>query len=245
MPHDASRLPDPAAAAAFATTEWSIVIAAGSDSAARQAALERLCRTYWLPVYGFVRQLGNPPETAKDMTQAFFAHILSQDFFATADRERGRFRSYLRQSCRLFLGNEWQKRTAAKRGGGASLVPWETLTPQDESLFATANDPSKEFDRRWALALLRAALARLEAEHAEPEARRQFELLRPFLTARPEPGDYERLASELGVARGTVPVLVHRLGKRYQELIRATVAATVSTRSDVDAELRDCLDALG
>lgn len=244
MTSDALRSPEPTAGAAFATTEWSIVIAAGSDSASRQAALERLCRTYWLPVYGFIRQLGNPPEMAQDMTQSFFAHILSQDFFATASPERGRFRSYLRQSCRWFLGNEWQKRTAARRGGGALVVPWQDLAPEDEKHFATSSDPSKDFDRRWALALLREALTRLEAEHAAPETRRQFELLRPFLTARPEPGEYERLATELGVARGTVPVLVHRLSKRYQELVRATVAATVATRSDVDAELRDCLEAL-
>lgn len=229
----------------FQTTDWSIVLDAGTDGARKRRALDKLCQIYWRPVYGFIRRLGNDPEHAKDLTQAFFAHLLENDFFATADREQGRFRGYLRQSCRLFLGSEWQKRTAEKRGGGHSAVPWETLTPDDERQFATPADPAQDFDRQWALALLRNALARLETEHRTDAERRQFTLLRPYLTARPASGDYDRLAAGLGVARGSVPVLVHRLGKRYQELIRAEVAATVSLRSDVDAELRHCLQALG
>jgi RNA polymerase sigma-70 factor (ECF subfamily) len=123
-------------------------------------------------------------------------------------------------------------------------VPWENLTPADESQFATPADPSTDFDRQWALALLRSAMEKLEAEHSTPAERRQFDLLRPYLTARPAAGDYELLAGKLRVARGSVPVLVHRLGKRYQELIRAQVAATVATRSEVDAELRHCLAVL-
>lgn len=230
---------------AFATTDWSIVLDAGADGSRKRRALEKLCRTYWRPVYGFVRRLGNDAEHAKDLTQAFFAHLLESDFFATADREQGRFRGYLRQSCRHFLGNEWQKRTAEKRGGGQSVVPWGSLTPEDESQFATPADPASDFDRQWALALLRHAMDCLEAEHATADERRTFALLRPYLTARPDPGDYERLAAQLGVSRGSVPVLVHRLGKRYQELIRAEVAATVATRTDVDAELRHCLQSLG
>ena len=229
----------------FETTDWSMVLDAATDGSRKRHALEKLCRTYWQPVYGFIRRLGNDPEQAKDLTQAFFAHLLANDFFATADREQGRFRGYLRQSCRLFLGNEWQKRTAEKRGGGQSTQPWEMLSPEDERQFATPADPATDFDRQWALALLRSALGRLEAEHRTAEERRQFALLRPFLTTRPNAGDYDHLATELGVARGTVPVLVHRLGKRYQELIRAEVAATVALRSDVDAELRHCLQALG
>lgn len=235
----------PAGPGAFATTDWSIVLAAGTDGTRKRRALERLCRTYWRPVYGFVRRLGHDVEAAKDLTQAFFAHILEGDFFSTADPDRGRFRSYLCHSCRLFLGNDWQKRTAEKRGGGVSAVPWENLTPADESQFAQRADPSSEFDRQWALALLRSAMNRLEQEQVAAGETRAFQLLRPFLTTRPAAGDYERLATELGVAHGTVPVLVHRLGKRYQELIRAEVAATVATRSDVDAELRHCLQALG
>jgi RNA polymerase sigma-70 factor (ECF subfamily) len=229
----------------FQTTDWSMVLDAGADGSRKRQALEKLCRAYWRPVYFFVRRLGNDAEHAKDLTQAFFAHLLESDFFATADREQGRFRSYLRQSCRLFLGNEWQKRTAEKRGGGQSAVPWETLTPEDERQFAMPADPATDFDRQWALALLRSALGRLEAEHQTAAGRREFMLLRPYLTARPSPGDYEALATKLGVARGSVPVLVHRLGKRYQELIRAEVAATVALRSEVDAELRHCLQALG
>ncbi len=243
-PHSAA--PEPGRAdGIFQTTDWSILLEAGTDGTRKRQALEKLCRAYWRPVYFFIRRLGNDVEPAKDLTQSFFAHLLENDFFATADREQGRFRGYLRQSCRLFLGNEWQKRTAEKRGGGRSAVPWETLTPEDEQQFATPADPAGDFDRQWALALLRSALARLEAEHRTEAEARQFALLRPYLTARPDPGDYERLAGKLGVARGSVPVLVHRLGKRYHELIRAEVAATVAKRADIDAELRHCLQALG
>jgi RNA polymerase sigma factor (sigma-70 family) len=229
----------------FDTTDWSIVLDAGTDGARKRRALERLCRIYWRPVYGFVRGLGNDPEQAKDLTQSFFAHLLEGDFFASADPDRGRFRGYLRKSCRLFLGNEWQKRTAEKRGGGQTDIPWENLTPEDERQFTGTGDPATNFDRQWALALLREAMGRLEAEHATPAARREFHLLRPYLTVRPDPGDYDRLAEELGVPRGSVPVLVHRLGKRYQELIRAAVAATVVTRTEVEEELRHCLRSLG
>ncbi len=229
----------------FETTDWSIVLDAGTDGARKRRALEKLCRIYWRPVYVFVRRLGHDPESAKDLTQAFFAHLLESDFFATADPERGRFRGYLRQTCRHFLGNEWQKRTADKRGGGQSIIPWENLTPADEQQFAVPADPSTEFDRQWALALLRNALEQLEAEQAAAGGRRAFESLRPYLTLRPGAGDYDRLAAELGVARGSVPVLVHRLSRRYQELIRAQVAATVANRTEVDDELRHCLKSIG
>lgn len=229
----------------FDTTNWSIVLDAGADGPRKRAALEQLCRIYWRPVYGFIRGLGNDPEQTKDLTQSFFAHVLEHDFFATADPHRGKFRSYLRQSCRLFLGNEWQKRTAEKRGGFKNVIPWEELQAAEERQFATVTDPSTEFDKQWVRSLLREALVKLETEHVTAEEKRVFASLNRYLTSRPEPGEYARLATEMGVARGTVPVLVHRLSKRYMELIRREVAATVATRSDVDDELRNCLQILG
>jgi hypothetical protein len=134
---------------------------------------------------------------------------------------------------------------AHKRGAGQSAIPWDTLSEQDERAMSAESDPSREFDRQWTHSLLRHAMDRLEAEHASPDDQWIFNRLRPFLTTRPAPGDYARLAVELKVAPGTVPVLVHRLGKRYQELIRAEVAATLLSRSDVDDELRHCLQSLG
>lgn len=231
--------------AAFASTDWSLVLEAGADGERKRHALERLCRTYWQPVYSFIRRLGHDREQAKDLTQALFAHLLENDFFATADPERGRFRAYLRQTCRLFLGNEWQRRTAAKRGGRtAVVVPWDELPAAGEEPAAEGADPATDYDRQWALALLRSAMRRLEAEYAGAGESALLAALRPYLTTRPGSGDYDRLAAQLGVPRGLVPVRVHRLGKRYQELIRAEVAATVATRSEVDAELRHCLAAL-
>lgn len=243
-PHE-SEAHFPATPGVFQTTEWSVVLEAGSEGERKRRALEKLCRTYWRPVYFFVRRMGHEAEAARDLTQAFFAHLLEKDFFATADPERGRFRGYLRQSCRMFLGNEWQKSMAHKRGGGQSAIPWDTLSEQDERALSAESDPSREFDRQWTHSLLHNAMSRLEAEHATAEDKLVFSRLRPFLTNRPAPGDYARLAVELKVAPGTVPVLVHRLGKRYQELIRAEVGATLLSRGDVDDELRHCLQALG
>ncbi|MCW5550296.1 MAG: sigma-70 family RNA polymerase sigma factor [Opitutaceae bacterium] len=231
--------------AAFDTTDWSVVLDAGTDGARKRRALEKLCRIYWQPVYGFIRHLGNDAEHAKDLTQAFFAHLLENDFFATADPERGRFRAYLRQTCRHFLGNQWQKQTAQKRGGSKPPIPLEELDAAANARFSHNADPAAEYDRQWALALLRNAMTRLEEEYRKNGEARLLAVLRPHLTARPAAGDYDRVARELGVSRGAVPVLVHRLGKRYQELIRAEVAATVATRSEVEAELRHCLAALG
>lgn len=244
MPSDASQSSEPAFAAEFATTEWSIVLAAGSSAASKQAALEKLCRTYWHPIYFFIRRYGHDAETAKDLTQSFFAHLLAGDFFDSANPALGRFRGYLRQTCRHFLGNEWQKRTSEKRGGVTQWVPWSEISAKDEAQFERPADPSRAYDRQWALALLHKALSRLEEESTEADDLKTFERLHPYLTARPAPGDYDRLAKELGVARGTVPVLVHRLTKRYQELIRAEVGKTVATRAEIDDELRDCLAAL-
>jgi RNA polymerase sigma-70 factor (ECF subfamily) len=237
--------PAPRTDAAFRTTDWSIVLDAGTDGTRKRRALERLCQTYWQPVYAFIRGLGHEREPAKDLTQSLFAHLLETDFFATADPERGRFRAYLRQTCRLFLGNQWQKKTAQKRGGSTPPIPLDDVGATDEAQFSQSADPAAEYDRQWALALLRSAMNRLEEEYQKSNDAHLLAALRPHLTARPSPGDYERLARELGVSRGAVPVLVHRLGKRYQELIRAEVAATVATRSEVDAELRHCLAALG
>ena len=230
--------------AGFESTDWSLVLEASADGERKRRAVERLCRTYWQPVYAFIRRLGHDREPAQDLTQALFAHLLEKDFFATADPERGRFRAYLRQTCRLFLGNEWQKRTAEKRGGGRVTVPWDELSAQDEEPMAEAGDPATDYDRQWALALLRSAMRRLEEEYAAAGESAALAALRPYLTTRPAPGDYDQLAAQLGVGRGTVPVLVHRLGKRYQELIRVEVGATVATRSEVDAELRHCLAVL-
>ncbi len=231
--------------AGFISTDWSLVLDAGADGERKRRALERLCRTYWQPVYAFIRRLGHDREQAKDLTQALFVHLLENDFFATADPERGRFRAYLRQTCRLFLGNEWQKRVAAKRGGGSAVVvPWDELPAAGEEPAAEGADPATDYDRQWALALLRSAMRRLEQEYADAGESAALVALRPYLTTRPAPGDYDRLAAQLGVPRGLVPVRVHRLGKRYQELIRAEAAATVATRSEVEAELRYCLAAL-
>ncbi|MDB6128449.1 MAG: polymerase sigma factor [Verrucomicrobia bacterium] len=243
MASDVPHPPESASAAGFATTEWSVVLAAGSDVASQRAAIERLCRIYWNPIYCFIRRSGHDPELAKDLTQSFFAQLIAGDFFASADPARGRFRGFLRQTCRHFLGNEWQKRAAEKRGGQAQWVPWSELSPADEKQFEQPTDPSRAYDRQWALSLLRNALSRLEQESKAGDPK-IFDRLHPYLTARPGPGEYERLARELGIARGTVPVLVHRLTKRYQELIRAEVARTVATRAEIDDELRDCLAAL-
>lgn len=180
---------DAGQAAAFRTTDWSIVLATGTDGARKRRALEHLCQTYWQPVYAFIRGLGHDREQAKDLTQSLFAYLLETDFFATADPERGRFRAYLRQTCRNFLGNHWQKMSAQKRGGSTPSIPLDDLSAADEALFSQTADPAAEYDRQWAFALLRSAMHRLEEEYQQAGEGPILAALRPYLTARPAPGD--------------------------------------------------------
>jgi len=225
----------------FAVTRWSIVRAAhGGDTQMRVVALEQLCRTYWQPLYAYVRRRGNNPEDAADLTQEFFARLLAGDSLESVAPEKGRFRAFLLAAVKHFLANEHDRRKAAKRGGGAvhlslDMAEAETLYQQTAP---AALQPDRLFDRQWALTVLEVALERLRAEHDTPEKLRLFEGLKGTLTADAGTLGYATLGQQLGLSEGAVKVAAHRLRKRYRELLKAEVAGTVEDPLQVGEELQ-------
>ncbi|MHC4550997.1 MAG: RNA polymerase sigma factor [Planctomycetota bacterium] len=216
---------------------------AASRTRARQA-LEELCRAYWYPLYAFVRYRGYSSHDAQDLTQSFFVRILETGGFATADPERGRFRSYLLGAMKHFLANEWHRARALKRGGGVTFLDLDALDPEARYARAPARstDPEAGFDREWAQESIARALEKLRAESEARGRGERFEALKGSLMGE-EPARSET-AARLGMTEGAVKVAVHRLRKRYRELLRAEIAETVSDPSDVDDEMRHLVAAL-
>jgi RNA polymerase sigma factor (sigma-70 family) len=241
-----SRLPRPAAAAGFAPTQWSVVLAARRDATDRRTALEKLCRSYWPPIYGYLRRRGHSPADAEDLTQAFFADLLEGDFLDRPDPAKGRFRGYLVGALKHFLSRHFERIGAQKRGAGAQFVDWSSLDAEREftSIDQPQLDPSDAYETSWALTLLGRALQRLEEEQTAAGRSRHFEALKPFLSATPTRGDYDRVAEALGTSRTTVAVWIHRLNARYAELVKLEVAETVLDPAEVPHEMRHLLQAL-
>ena len=232
-------LPDKAA---FTTTHWSNVLHAGSgDSPAGRAALEQLCATYWYPLYAHVRRRGHGPDDAADLTQEFFATLLRRNSLAQVGPEKGRFRTFLLTSLDYFLHDQSACGRAAKRGGGANAVPLDALSAEQRFALepATNETPDKAFDRRWAATLLQQAFARLAMEQARAGKAELFTRLKPFLAREVEPGEYDALAAELGLASNTIAKSVQRLRSRTRELLIDEAAQTVATSTDAERELRD------
>ena len=233
---------DPPGRRQFATTHWSLVGAAKGDEASQtraREALEELCRAYWYPLYAFVRSRGYSVVDAQDLTQAFFARIIETGGFASADPERGRFRSYLLGAMKHFLANEWHRAQTQKRGGQVQLLEWDALDP--EARYAEASEQSDNpellFDREWALETTAGALQELRDEMAKAGKSEQFDALKGTLGGQDElPRD--QIAARLGMSEGAVKVAVHRLRQRYGKLLRAAIAETVSNEEDLDDEMR-------
>jgi RNA polymerase sigma factor (sigma-70 family) len=227
--------------AAFVTTHWSVVLAATrSDTTRAQTALARLCQTYWYPLYAYVRRRGYQPEDAQDLTQEFFARLLEKQWLAEADRERGRFRTFLLSALSHFLANEWDKARAQKRGGAVRAVPLQLSSAETRYGQEPADPitPEQIFDRRWALALLDEVLSRLREEHIAADTSRLFEALKPCLVGDRQAQPYSALAAKLGMTEGAVKVAVHRLRQRYRQLLREEIANTVARPEEVDVEMR-------
>lgn len=225
----------------FATTRWTIVIAAkGGESG---PALETLCRTYWYPLYAYVRSSGHSPHDAQDLTQEFFARLLAHDFLKTVEREKGRFRTFLRMAMKRFLANEWDRARAQKRGGGQVAVTFDTASGEAAYLREPDPAPSPDalYEKRWALTLLDDAFVRLEQEEAGPE----FQQLRAYLTASRGTIPYTELAAAMGTTESAARVALHRLRKRFREVFRETIADTVSSPEEVDDEVRHVIAVLG
>jgi RNA polymerase sigma factor (sigma-70 family) len=230
-----------------ATTQCGRVLAArdGTDSEAR-AALEFLIRTYWEPLYAFIRSRGHDPDEASDLTQAFFTDLLERKALAHVDPEKGRFRSFLLASLRNFLSHDHDRRQAIKRGGATftDSLDIEAGERRYAKHLTDGQTPDDVFERRWAMTVLDRAIERLSREAAEASSDGHFDELRPYLTSR-EPGlPYRELATELGLSESAIRVAVHRLRKHYGDCLRAEIADTVADPAEIDDEVRHLLTSL-
>jgi RNA polymerase sigma-70 factor (ECF subfamily) len=226
---------------AFVTTHWSMVIrAASADSAHASDSLARLCHTYWLPLYAYVRRRGHSTEDAQDLTQEFFARVLEKRWIGDADRSRGRFRTFLLAAMNHFLADEWDRARAQKRGGGVPPEPlqFDTAEAQYVQEPADISTPERTFERRWALTLLDEVLKRLQAEYEQDGKSSLFAALHPCLVGERTTQPYGELARALATSESAVKSAVHRLRQRYRRLLREEIANTVDGPGQVDEELR-------
>ncbi|MBI4324111.1 MAG: sigma-70 family RNA polymerase sigma factor [Chloroflexi bacterium] len=230
----------------FRTTRWSVVLEARHSPDDASTALETLCRTYWYPLYAFVRRAGHDPHSAQDLTQEFFARFLAKNYLSDVSPEKGKFRSFLLAALKHFLADEWDKAQTAKRGGGQPLLSLDDATAEARYRLEPSHDltPDKIFDRRWALTLLEQVLTRLEAEFVDDGKKEMFEELQVFLLGKQSAAPYAQAASRLGMTEGAVKVAAHRLRRRYRELLRLEIAHTVESAGEIEGELRDLLAAL-
>src|SRR5439155_16945951 len=230
-------VPDPQ----FTTTHWSVVLLAGqADSPQAGEALEKLCRTYWYPLYVYVRRQGKSPEDAQDLTQDFFSRLLEKNYFAKADPERGRFRTFLLRSMKNFLVNEWKRAGRLKRGGDLTFLSFDANVAEDRYAAEPANEsnPDAVYEQRWAVTLIEHVLATLRRDYSAADKARLFEELKGFIWGDKSTASYAQIAGHLNLTEGTVKVAVHRLRQRFRELLRAEVAHTVGRPEDIDGELR-------
>lgn len=217
------------------------MLAAGRDRSPQAArALEELCRTYWFPLYAYVRRRGYTKEDAEDLTQAFFARLLEKNPLADLDSDKGKFRAFLLASLKHFLANERDKAHTQKRGGGnANLsLDWQTADTQFQVTATNEPSPDKAFDREWALALLAKVIERLQKECAADGKAKLFEQLKVFLMAGKADSAQREIAAVMGMEEGAVRVAVHRLRKRYRQLLRDEIANTLADAAMVDEEMR-------
>ena len=229
----------------FTTTHWSVVVAAGASGSPKAAqALEQLCGTYWYPLYAYARRYGQRPEDAQDLVQSFFARLIDKGYLPAANPERGKFRTFLLTSLQRFLVNEWRKSQAQKRGGGAFLVPWDEDQTEGRYLAESPDTPEKLYEKRWAWALMEQVLATLEKEFLEGGKKAQFEHLKALVWGDKAARPYAEIAAELCLTESALKVTIHRLRKRYRELLRAEVERTVVCSADIDEELRHLIHLL-
>lgn len=235
----------PTGGGVFATTHWSVVLAAGDESSPRVGeALEILGRTYWYPLYAYVRRKGYGPEDAQDLTQEFFARLLGRRYLSVADRNRGKFRSFLLGSLEHFLAREWTKARAQKRGGGRAILSLDEAEVRYGREPVDELTPEKIYDRRWATTILGQAMTSLRKECLGSEKEDLFCRVESSLSGEKGEQSYTEIARALNMTEGALKVAVHRLRQRYGELVRGEIAQTVTTPTEVDEELRYLLAVL-
>jgi RNA polymerase sigma factor (sigma-70 family) len=233
-------------AVAFATTHWSVVLEAQGDSPAAKEALEKLCRTYWRPIYGFVRRQGIGPEEAEDLTQGFFALFLERRDLSSVRKEKGRLRSYLLVSVKNFLADERRRAMAIKRGRGERLIPLDELSGDERVDMEPADSLTAEriYERRWASTVLDNALRRLQDEYAATRNAALFDSLTQLLPDEPGAPSRAEIATRLGMTENAVRQALHRFRHRYQILLREEISHTVAIASDIEDELRHLIAVL-
>lgn len=228
-------------AGAFATTHWSVVLRAGQGADARAAwALEQLCRTYWYPIYAFIRRQGSDPHEAEDETQAFFAFLLEKEALRKVDPEKGKFRSFLLAALTNFLNDERDKRQTLKRGGQRQIISLDALAAEERLKLEPVEQltPVQAFERRWARTLLEHVLHRLRQEYTAENKAKLFARLEPGLTGEVAGAVLAGWAAELGMSTGALKVALHRLRRRYGNLLRREIAHTVASPAELDEEIR-------
>jgi RNA polymerase sigma-70 factor (ECF subfamily) len=224
----------------FTTTHWSVVLEAQSESPAAQGALEKLCRTYWRPIYSFVRRQGARPEDAEDLTQGFFALLLERKDLSTVRKEKGRLRSYLLTSVKHFLADEARRALAIKRGKGQALIPLDDIRER-ECVDVERSDrltADQIYERRWAFTVLEQVMARLQEEYRSAGNLRFFDQMKKMLMDEPDRPSQAQVAREFGMTENAVKQAFYRFRQRYQTLLREEIAHTVAIPSDIEDELR-------
>ncbi len=227
--------------ATFATTHWSVVLAAGGpDSPKAARALETLCCTYWYPLYAYLRRDGHAPEDAEDLVQGFFLHLLQREVLKSIQREGGRFRSFLLVTLKHFVSDERARAEAKKRGGAHLVVSWDQVQAEQQFLREPVDieSPDRLFDRRWALILLERALGRLREESGMAGNGQRFAQLQAFVSGEKGELSYAEAAERAGLTHSALKSAVFRLRRRYHELIREEVSQTVAEPGEIEEELR-------
>ena len=232
---------EPSRSPIFATTHWSVVLAAANRQSPEAAvALERLCKTYWYPLYAYIRRRGYSAQDAEDLTQSFFAHLLERHALHRVSPAKGKFRSFMLASLNYFLADQFDRNSAQKRGGGQTLISFEVHDAEDRFRFEPMDvcSPDKIFERRWALTLLDRVLALLKDEFAEAGKSVRFDRLSIYLVSKSGESSYAEAARELGQTEHAVKKAIQRMRQRFYELFREEVANTVATQAEVEEELQ-------
>ena len=227
--------------AVFVTTRWSLVLAAGlTTSAESEQALAHLCRTYWYPLYAFVRRQGHSPEDAEDLTQGFFARLLEKKALGAVEPEKGKFRSFLLAALKNFLANDWDRQHAAKRGGHHAFFSLDDDTAEDRFLREPSHDatPEKLYEQSWALTVLESVLRQLRKEYTTAGKGHLFEALQDHLIGDENAAAYASAAAQLGMKEGAVRMAVLRLRRHFGYLLRREIAHTVTDPGELEEELR-------
>lgn len=239
--------PEHGASPIFATTRWTVVLqAAHPDAPESHAALETLCRAYWYPLYAYLRRQGFSLHEAQDLTQEFFAKVLAKNYLGLADRQRGRFRSFLITAFKCFLANEWDRSRALKRGAGQVPLSLDGMSAEERYRHEPADGSSADqlYDRRWALDLIERARQRLADDYARRGKQQRFESLQAFLPGSEPARPLAEIGPELGLSENAVKQEIFRLKKGFGDFLREEVAETVATPSEIDDELRYLIDVL-